>query len=173
VPSNTSLERTRSPSSAKPKRRRARRSAQPLERTNLFCCSELIARSFPPGSAAPKRRGCALKRPARSAGRKRRSTEPPRSIESPVEAVAQLLQSVKASVLAPLGLQRHPRSQLRRAPFDPRCGTRAIRLRSLWQGTQSASSRNDMCALTPRSSGRDHDQVPSSCASARAAQLSR
>jgi hypothetical protein len=39
--------------------------------------------------------------------------------------------------------------------------------------TQSASSRNDMCALTTRWSGRVMDKVPSSYIGVRAAQLNR
>lgn len=134
---------------------------------------EGIARNSPFGSAAPDHRGGAPNPPARSAGRKHCSTEPPRSIASPVQAAAQLLQRVKVSVLAPLVQRRHSRSQIRRTPFDPVSRIPGIRQRAQWPVAQLSSSRNDMCALTTRCSGRVQHQVPSSCARVRAAELSR
>lgn len=124
-------------------------------------------------SAALNRRSCAPNVASGSAGRKAGLSEPPRSIASPGSAAAELLQQVMVSALAPLSSRRHSRSQLLRAPFDPLSRISGIRQRSQWQGTQSTSGCNDMCRLTPRSSGRAKDKVPSSNVCARAAQLRR
>ena len=67
----------------------------------------------PSASAAPKHRGSAPNRTAGSAGRKHCSTEPPRSIASPVGAAVAHFQAVTLSVVAPLGWRRHPARQLR------------------------------------------------------------
>ena len=124
-------------------------------------------------SAAPECGSGALTLAARSSGRKRCSSEPPRSIASPGGVAGEVLQRVKVSEVAPLGLRRHSLSQLREAPFDPVSRKLGIRQRGKWPVAQSTSSRNDMCALTPRWSGRGKDKVPSPDRGSRAAQLNR
>jgi hypothetical protein len=130
-----------------------------LDRTNLFCSSWLISRVF-----APFSRRTAVAVTLSCTGQVSRSE---------ALVVVQLLKRVKVSAVAPLSRRRHPLFQLRQEPFGPVSRKSGIRQRSQWQGTQSASSRNDMCALTPRSSGRVKDKVPSSDVGARAAQLNR
>ena len=94
-----------------------------------------------------------------------------------IEPAAQLSESpdrrVKVSGVAPLGSRRHPARQLRQAPFDPVSPKTGIRQRGKWPVAQSASSRNDMCALTPRWSGRAHHKVTNPNVGVRAAQLNR
>jgi hypothetical protein len=64
-------------------------------------------------------------------------------------------------------------ARLRIAPFDPVSRNRAIRQRDKVPRDFISFGNGIVCDLTPRSSGRVRDKVPSSTAGVRAAQLSR
>jgi hypothetical protein len=76
-------------------------------------------------------------------------------------------------MVAPLSWRRHPASQPRTEPSDPVSRLRGIRQRAQWRETQSSLGSDDMCDLTPRSSGRVRDKVLFAIAGPRAAQLNR
>ena len=166
-------------------RRRARRSAQPLDRTNHSSKTEGSTWCSPYVLAAQSRKAAnpSRQRPSRSVGCIARPSPRDKSqvrsrswclvIESAVKPSESQNQTVKVSVVAPLVQRRHSGSQLRGAPFDPMSRKWGIRQRNQWQGTQSASGTDGMCVLTNRWSGRVIDKVPSPNVGARAAQLNR
>jgi hypothetical protein len=173
VQSNTALERSRARSCARTKHLRAARSASPLDRTNPFSCSRVSARVLPSMPRRPSVAGaCRISLRQKWVGSVGRAS--PRD-QSQVRswAAAELLQRVKVSAVAPLGLRRHSLDQLRDAPFDPVSRNRAIRQRDKVPIDFSSFGNGIVCDLTPRSSAAvlGHTLGPIVCA--RRAQLRR